>query len=181
MLDLIYDCDRVDTLVSTQPSTQSGPVAVLWPNWQGPGKMSPLSFHLRYTQSHTHTPVVGWVQQSGQGTGGWEVLADPASRACCSSLTRCSFPPCCSRSPPPTTSSSPPSSRQTPLLRTPASLNRGWCWRPSLLEWTLVYFTCGHGGCSRGSAEQLIAEAGAASRRLQADHKFVQNYLQGMG
>ena len=55
MLDLIYDCDRVDTLVSTQPSTQSGPVAVLWPNWQDPGKMSPLSFHLRYTQSHTHT------------------------------------------------------------------------------------------------------------------------------
>ena len=125
MLDLIYDCDKVDTLVSTQPSTQSDPVAVLWPNWQDPRKMSSLAFHLRYTQSHTHKPVVGWVQQSGQGTGGWGVLADPASRACCSSPTRCSSPPCCSRSPPPTTSSSPQSSHQTPLLRTPASLNRG--------------------------------------------------------
>ena len=40
MLDLICDCDKVDTLVSTQPSTQSDPVAVLWPNWQDPGKMS---------------------------------------------------------------------------------------------------------------------------------------------
>ena len=84
------------------------------------------------THTDIHTPVVGWVQQSGQGTGGWEVLADPASRACCSSPNHCSFPPCCSRSPPPTTSSSPQSSRQTPLLRTPASLKRGWCWRASL-------------------------------------------------
>ena len=54
MLNLICDCDKVDTLVSTQPSTQSDPVAVLWPNWQDPGKMSSLAFHLRYTQSQTN-------------------------------------------------------------------------------------------------------------------------------
>ena len=67
-------------------------------------------------------PVAGWVLQSGPGTGGWEGIASPAWRACCSGWQSCWTPPCCCSPRPPAPSCSPPSPHRTPPLRIPASL-----------------------------------------------------------